>query len=402
MNPEMNHLQLSQFSGGKKLMGIAGVVGLIGLALTGVGIAMNPARGLYSYLVAFAFWTSVAVAALILLMVHHTAKAKWITVLRRQIENMAGTLPLFLVLFIPVIIGLGSLYIWVDPSAHPHLNREELHLIHHKHAYLNATGFIVRGLVYFAVWIVIGHLLRSWSLKQDTARDIALTQRQRKLGAGGLPLVGLAITFASFDWLMSITPTWYSTIFGVYYFAGGFLSAICLLTLASTYVSDRDFYGRLLTPHHFHNLGKLMLAFVAFWAYIAFSQLLLIWIANIPEEVPWYKVRLTGPWSPVSIALGLLHFVLPFFILLSRDIKLRPKSLAMMAVYLVAVCYFDTWWLVIPSIQPDSALPAWTDFTAAFGVGGLAVAFAIFRMRGSYSVPVGDPYLADSLRYTQP
>lgn len=396
------NLEMNQFTGGKKLMTIAGVVGLIGLALTGVGIAIDPTRGLYSYLVAFAYWTSVATAALVLLMVHHTAKAKWITVLRRQIENMAGTMPLFLVLFIPIAIGLGAIYIWVDPSAHPHLNREELHLIAHKEAYLNTTGFIVRGIVYFAIWIVIAHLLRSWSLKQDKGGDLSLTVRQRKLGAGALPLVALAITFASFDWLMSLTPTWFSTIFGIYYFAGGFLSAICLLALSSTWTGDANLFGRLLTPHHFHNLGKLMLAFVAFWAYIAFSQLLLIWIANIPEEVPWYKVRLTGAWYPVSVALGLLHFVFPFFILLSRDIKLRPKALAAMAIYLVVVCYFDTWWLVIPSIQPDSAMPAWTDFTAAIGVGGLAVAFAIFKMRGSYTVPVGDPYLADSLRYTQP
>ncbi|MFN7133282.1 MAG: hypothetical protein ACK4N5_14485, partial [Myxococcales bacterium] len=336
------------------------------------------------------------------LSVFHTAKAKWMVVLRRQIENMTAALPVLAVLFIPIVLGMGKLYVWVNPEAHPHLNHEELHLIHHKHGYLNAGGFVVRGLVYFGIWIVVAHLLRGWSLKQDSARDIGLTVRQRKLGVGGLPLLALSITFASFDWLMSLTPVWFSTIYGVYYFAGGFLGAICLLTLTTTYAQGKDLYGRLVSLHHFHNLGKLMLAFTAFWAYIAFSQLLLVWIANIPEEVPWYKVRLSGSWYPVSIALGLLHFVVPFFILLSRDIKLKPKALAVMAVYLLAVCYLDTYWLVIPAIQPDSPMPSWTDLTAFVGVGGVAVAFAVFRMRGTYSVPVGDPYLQDSLRYTQP
>jgi hypothetical protein len=226
---------------------------------------------------------------------------------------------------------------------------------------------------------------------------------QRALSAGALPLVAFALTFAAFDWVMSLNPLFFSTIFGVYYFAGSFLAAIAVLVIASAAARhEPGTHGPFISLAHFHNLGKLLLAFVAFWAYIGFSQYMLTWIANLPEELPWFLARTRGAWKPVWVILIFGHFLIPFFTLLSRDLKLRPRALAVVAAYLLVMHWVDVYWMVVPTFHPDHISFHWTQLTAFAGIGGIAVAFALFRARGRFAVPVGDPYLPDSLRYTQP
>ena len=233
---------------------------------------------------------------------------------------------------------------------------------------------------------------------------MALTQRQRSLGAGGLPFIALAITFASFDWIMSLNPTWFSTVFGVYFFGGSFVSTLSLLAIVLDMGRGKNLYGAYITPDHTHIIGMLMLAFTCFWTYIAFSQMMLIWIAGLPEETPFYITRFKSGWAAVGIFMIFGHFFVPFGALLSRSLKRDGRKLAGVAVWILLVHYVDIFWLVMPGRYPDGAASAlhWTNFTAFAGIGSLAVAFAVSRLRGQYAIPVRDPYLADSLRYKQP
>jgi len=386
--------------GGSKLVVPAGAIGVLGLVATVAGMFMAPREAMHSYLIAFCYWCGISVASIIMVAIFHTAKAKWPTVLRRAMETMGSSVVLFIPLVLPILFFAKELFPWVSPEGK--FTDTEMHHLHHKHGYLNLPFFYIRHVIYFGVWALVAWRLRGWSTEQDQSGALELTVKQRRFSPGALPFLALTITFAAFDWLMTLTPLWQSTIFGVYYFAGSFLAAFCVLTIATVNAQGKDLYGNLVTTAHYHNLGKLMLAFTAFWAYIAFSQFMLIWIANIPEEAGWYKVRIEGHWKPLSIALFLLHFVLPFFTLLSRNLKLRPRLLAVVAVYLLVIHWVDLYWLVWPALSPEAPSFHWTQLTAFAGVGGLSVATALFLARGRYTVPVKDPYIADSLRYVQP
>ena len=251
-----------------------------------------------------------------LLQIFHAFRAKWMVVLRRAVETMAITAILFLVLFIPIAVGMKHLYAWVEPPAN--LSHEALELLHHKAPYLNTTFFLIRTVFYFAVAGVISQRLFGLSTKQDSTGDIALTARARRFGTGALPFIALSFSFAAFDWLMSLDPLWFSTIYGVYFFGGSFLSCISLLVIITDRARGKNLYGDLVSVEHIHNLGKLMLAFTAFWGYIGFSQLLLIWIAGLPEEIPYYITRIKGEWArhrrvphPGALLLPVLRAALP-------------------------------------------------------------------------------------------
>jgi hypothetical protein len=397
--------EVQRYSGTPRLMVPAFGLGALMLAATAAGAFMDPRATAHSYLIAFAYWAGISVASLIMVAIFHTAKAKWMTVLRRAMETMAISVPIFAVLFIGIALGLKHLYPWApDSELASHFTEVERgHLGHKQHGYLNIPFFLVRQVIYFGVWTFVSHRLHSWSTRQDEGGQLELTVKQRFLSPGALPFLALTITFAAFDWMMSLTPLWQSTIYGVYYFAGSFLAAFCVLTLATVNAQgNKDLYGNLVSTAHYHNLGKLMLAFVAFWAYIAFSQFLLVWIANLPEEAPWYHVRIFGGWQPVSVALFFLHFLIPFGILLSRNFKLKQRNLVGMGLYLLAIHLLDLYWLVWPAFNEQGPSFHWTLITAFLGVGGISVGFALFRARGKYTVPVKDPYIADSLRYVQP
>lgn len=391
------------FQGGGRWLFAGGIGGAVLLLVTLLGGLSDPKAMLYSYLVAFAYWCGIALASLILLMIFHATHARWMTVLRRPVEAMATSVPLFILLFIPIAVGMKHLYVWVDPPAD--LGKEALHLIHHKAAYLNVPFFLGRAGFYLLLATFLGWRLSSWSLREDKgdpSGNFALLGSQRRLSAGGLPFLGLAFTFAAFDWLMSLNPTWFSTIFGVYFFAGSFGGALSLLAILTDLARVKNVFGGHMNIEHTHSIGKLMLAFTCFWTYIAFSQLMLIWIAGLPEEIPFYLVRFTKGWAWVGVFLIFGHFFLPFGALLSRSLKRNPRQLAFVGVWILLVHYIDIYWLVMPTAYPDGFAVHWTDFTAFLGIGLLAIAFGVFRMRGKLPIPVRDPYLPESLRYRQP
>jgi len=390
-------MNAARFEGGRTAMTRGLVAAGVGLGLTLVGALLDPTRALKAYFVAFVYWAGIGMGALLVNMAFQAGRATWYVVVRRPLEAIPLSSVLFVVLFVPVLFGLGKLFPWVD---HAHLEGELRHLAEHRAPWLNVPFFLLRTAFYFAIWTALAYLLHGWSVRQDADGGIALTQKQRRLAAGALPFMAIAITFAAFDWQMSLDLHLFSTIFGVYYFAGSFLAAFAVLILAVNAMRGEGLPGTLVNANHYHSLGKYLLAFVSFWAYIAFSQFLLIWIANLPEEVPWYLAR-GGGWKAASVFLIVFHFLVPFFLLLSRDLKRSPRALGAIAVYVLVVHYVDVYWVMMPALQHDAHgfTPHWTDLTALVGVGGAALAFVTWRLRGRAAVPVGDPYLQDSLRY---
>ncbi len=391
---------LERFEGGKRLLLGSMSVGVAGLMLTAVGFVLEPRRTLFAYLVGVAYWLGIAVGSLILLASFHASNAKWPVVVRRMLEKMSVACIVFVPLFIPIAAGMKQLFVWAGRAGN--LNEETSALLGHKQIYLNAPFFLIRAGIYFAIWAAVAYLLSAWSTRQDETREVGLTLKQRRLGGAALPFLGLSVTFAAFDWLMSLEPTWYSTIFGVYSFAGGFVAAIALLTLITVLARGPNLYGSLVSADHYQNLGTFLFAFVVFWAYIAFSQFMLIWMADIPEEVPWYLARMEGSWRPIAVVLAIGHFVVPFFALLFRKTKRNPRALGAIAAWVLIFHYLDVYWIIMPALRPESTGPAWTHLTAFVGVGGVAVAFTLWTLRGGYTVPVGDPYLRPSLSFRQP
>lgn len=391
-------VQVPPFRGGRRVVWNSAAVGVIGLVVTlAIGLLGDPRRTLYAYLVAYAYWLGIALGALILVGAFHASSAKWPVVLRRFVESVPLSLPLFAALALPILLGTRLLFPWADPSAFPEEIRQALA---RRHPYLNGTGYWLRAVVYFLVWIVVAERLRGWSVRQDAVGGTVLTRLQRRLGAGALPFLALTMTFASFDWLLATDAKFYSTIYGLYWFGGSFMAIFAVIAIAAAATrGDRGQFGAWMTLDHFHSVGKFLLAFVAFWAYMAFSQLLLIWIANIPEEVPWYVVRLRGGWGPVFWVIAGGKFFLPFLLLLSRDLKRSPRALAWVGGWALLMQWIDVYWLVMPEISPAGPSPRFVDLAAFAGVGGLAIAFTVLRMRGAATVPVADPYLRDSLAY---
>jgi len=394
-------LKVNKFQGGKSWMTYAAAVGVLGTGAT-VGAMLTGSReAQFSYLMSFCYWSGIAITSLLLLMIFHAFRAKWMTVLRRPLETMATTVTVFLVLFIPLVLVMKSVFPWVEPS-HKVFSEHQLELLVHKQSYLNTTFFIVRGFSYFAIAGIIANLLFGWSTKQDTTGEVSLLGKARKLGTGGIPLVALVLTFASFDWLMSLDPTWFSTMFGVYFFAGSMMSTFAVLILVCWRSRGANQFGEHVSPEHLHNLGKLLFAFTAFWGYIAFSQMMLIWMAGLPEETPFFILRMQPQWIGIGVFLVLGHFLVPFFILLSRGGKRSIGRLAPMAVWALFVHAVDLYWLIFPAFDQGKVTLHWSLFTGFFGIGGLAIAAAIWRIRGHYMVPVKDPFLKVSLRYRQP
>jgi len=389
---------VTPFEGGKRpLVGML-ILGLAGLVGTAIGAIADPRRTLFSYLVALAFWLGISLGALFLVTIFHASNAKWPVVVRRVLERMAECSALFAVLFLPVLFGMKELFVWTHSSLPASLAR----VLEQKRYYLNVPFFIARAAAYFAIWIAISWALSWWSRQQDESEDLSLSVKQRRLGSAAIPILAVSLTFAAIDWFMSLDPAWYSTIFGVYYFAGAFLSGIAMLIVVTVLSRGPNLYASLVSSEHLQSLGNFVFAFSIFWAYIAFSQFLLIWIADIPEEVTWYLPRAAGPWRPIGIALFFGEFVVPFFALLPRAVKRNPRPLGWIALWVLVFHYLDLYWVVMPVLDPGGPQPHWTDLTSLIGIGGASIAFAIWRMRGSYTLPVGDPYLQFSLRYRQP
>jgi hypothetical protein len=310
-------------------------------------------------------------------------------VLRRQAEAVALTLPALAPLVLVPFLGRFELYAWAAPAAADELLR-------HKRAYLNAPFFLARLALCFAVWSFLAWYFARRSRTQDRTGQLQATLAMERMAAPGAILYAMTVTFAAFDLLMSLDPHWYSTIYGVYYFAGAALGFFALLVVLCAGLQARGFIRRAVGPEQYHDLGKLLFAFVVFWAYIAFSQYMLIWIAAIPEEATWYHARSAGPWRSSSLLLLVGHFVAPFLFLISRHVKRRRAALVAAAAWILAMHALDVAWLVLPAARPHAG-PGLLDVTCFVGLGGLFLAVVFRRLSTTGLVPLGDPRLGEAL-----
>ena len=366
--------------------------GSAGLLLSAVGGAFNPTQFFQSYLMAYMFCLGATLGCLALGMVHQLSGGAWGVVLRRPIGAATRVLPIMTVLFLPIVLGMGHLYSWTHADV---VARDEI--LQHKHLYLNTPFFLVRAAIYFAVWNGIAYFLNAWSLEQDQTGETRLSRRMQALSAGGLLGYGLTITFASFDWLMSIDPHWFSTIYGVLIIGGQGLTAIAFLVVVIAWLSRREPLDALIVPAHFHDAGNLMLAFVMLWAYFSFSQYLIIWSADLPHEIAWYQDRLQTGWRTVGILLVVVHFAAPFLVLLSRRVKRTGAALEKVAMGILAFRLIDLFWLVAPEFHTHGLSVSWLDIVLPVSLSAFWLGCFVWQLRGRAILPVFDPEFEETM-----
>ncbi len=384
----------SRITGGEKITQRALYIGLAGLALSGLGLLFQPVRFFYAYLLSVVFWVTIALGALFFVMLHHLVGAKWSIVLRRITENVMAVIPVMAVLFLPVLFGIQHLYHW----SHADVVAGDP-ILQQKSGYLNITFFILRSLIYFAVWTLIAWRLLRVSLRQDEGHTQSITVSMKKWSAAGMLLFAFTLTFAGFDWLMSLEAHWYSTIFGVYVFSGSLPAILAALTLIAIFLRNQGILTNKITIEHFHDLGKLMFGFTIFWAYIAFSQFMLIWYGNIPEETLWYKHRWEDPaWRVISLVLLFGHFLIPFLALITRAAKRNLRVLQGVAAWLLVMHFVDLYWLILPNYDHHRHV-SWMDLTALVGVGGIFLWYFSRLMFARPILPVNDPNLEASVKF---
>jgi len=372
----------------------AGLLALAAAAALGFS-AGDHGKGFYfAYLVNFGYVLSLSLGALFFVILQHLTRAGWSVVVRRIAEAVAGTLPLVALLLLPVLAGTHELYHWSHAEA-----VAADRLLQGKAPYLNVPFFIARCAVYVAVWWLLSRYYLGRSVRQDASGDVALTHAMQRRSAPAMLLFAVTATFASIDLLMSLDPHWFSTIFGVYFFAGSIVAFFALLTLTARLLQGGGLLRHLITTEHYHDLGKLMFAFTVFWAYIAFSQYMLYWYANIPEETGWFLRRQSGGWGWVGLVLIFGHFLLPFALLLSRTPKRRPAVLAAVAVWILAMHWVDLHWLVMPELRPTAPAPTLLELLLLVGVGGIWLAGVVHVMGRQSLVPERDPRLPESLSF---
>lgn len=373
---------------------IAGAVALIGAVLCAVLGPGNPKQFYFSWLVSFLFFLSLALGALAFVLFQYATQGGWGVVLRRIGETTFATLPAMAVLFLPVLLGLHELYEWSHAEAVEHDA-----LLRWKSPFLNVPFFLIRAVVYFGIWSFVAVLYYRGSTGQDATGDPGVSARLRRLAGPAIILLALTLTLASVDWVMSLQPHWYSTMFGVYFFAGCFVGFIALLSVVVSGMRSAGLVDTLISAEHMQDVGKFLFAFTAFWAYISFSQYFLIWYANLPEETIFYKARMEGSWMTVSTFLLVGHFVAPFLYLMGRAVKRRGSTLAIGGAWLLLMHFVDLYWQVMPTLHPAGFSPSLLDVAALMTVGGCFVAVASWLLRRQALVPIGDPRLAESLAF---
>jgi hypothetical protein len=383
----------------KRFQGISIGIGLIGLifwaVLAFVAGGNQRETFFHTYLVAYIFWCGIALGCLGWLMIQYLGGATWGIVIRRLLESGSHTLVLMLVLFVPIVLGLDYIYEWADAGA-----VEGNKVLEHKSSYLNPGFFSIRTLIYFIIWLSLLYYLRRWSHRLDETGDLALIQHAQNLSGPGFVFYGLASTFAGIDWIMSLDPEWFSTMFGLIMIAGQGVSAMAFIISVCLILSRWEPMSHVLQPKHFHDLGKLLLTLVMVWAYFSFSQLLIIWSGNLPEEIPWYLERFKGNWRYMGIGLILLYFFLPFFLLLSRDLKRNSRRLVMVAWLIIVMRFVDLLWMIVPEFEHGHAVPlsGYLIYLAAtIGMGGIWLGWFFWQLRQRALLPVNDPQLAEAL-----
>jgi hypothetical protein len=372
---------------------IAGVLGVV-LAVAGFFMSDHGAdRFFQAYLVAYTFWMGVVLGCLALLMVQHLSGGVWGIILRRPFEAAVRTIPLMAVLYLPIAFGLHSIYEWSLPEAanDPVLVQKAL--------YLNVPFFLARQAFYFLVWGTLGYLLTSWSAEHDRTGDPKLLDKMGTLSGAGLLIYGLTMTFAMIDWTLSVNPHWFSTIWGMLYAGGQGLSAFAFGIIVLLMLAQAAPLNKVLTNDHFHDLGKLMFAFLMLWAYLSFSQFLIIWSANLPEEIPHYLNRWDNSWRYLSIFIVVGHFMLPYALLLSRDLKRNMGKLRVIATWILFARVADYYWHIAPEFHKDGFNFSLLDIALPLAIGGIFISMFVSQLGSRSLLPVNDPDLDKALHH---
>ena len=367
---------------------------LLGAAACAILGPANPKQFFFSWLVSFMFFLSLALGGLFFVLIQYAAQGGWGVVLRRIGETTFAMLPLMAALSLPLLLGLDHLYPWAVPGAAEHDA-----LLHWKAPYLNVPFFLIRVVLFFGIWSFIAFIYYRGSSGQDATGDPGVSARLRRFAGPAIIVLALTQTFAAIDWIMSLTPHWYSTMFGVYFFAGSFVGFIALLSVAAVAMRGAGLLDTVISVEHLHDVGKLLFAFMVFWTYIAFCQFFLMWYANLPEETIFYNARIEGSWRAVSIFLAIGHFVAPFFYLMGRSVKRKGATLAIGGAWLLAMHFVDLYWQVMPTLHPEGLSPSALDVAALAAIGGCFVTAASWLMRRQALVPLRDPRIAESLAF---
>ena len=364
---------------------VALLVGLLAAGLSALGYLLSPDAFFPAYLIAFLFWLGISLGSLAIAMLHHLSGGGWGVPIRRVLEAAYGVLPLMAVLFVPLLFGLSELYLWARPSEVAHDD-----ILLGKARYLNAEWFPFRAAAYFAVWMLFGFILNRLSASADPATARLRERRLALVSGPGLICWALAVTFASIDWVMSLEPHWYSSMYGVLFMAGQGVSALAAAILCVITLRRASPWNEQAATSRLHDLGNLLLAFVLFWSYVSFMQFLIIWSGNLPEDTPYYIHR-TGSWQAVAVALAALHFAVPFLLLLVRQNKRRTRRLAAIAALLLAMRLVDLYWLVMPTFSPGRLTFHWLHLVLPVAIGGLWLAMFSWRLAARSALPVLDP-----------
>ena len=368
------------------------IVGVVLTVLLAIGAVIDRPQFFHAYLVGFIFWIGITLGSLALLLLQHLTGGAWGVVIRRVLEASTRTLPLMLILFIPIIFGLKQIYPWTSAavmSATPALQQ--------KAHYLNPSFFAIRAAIYFAFWSLLALLVNWLSLEQDRTGSKTIRKRLQIISGPGLALLIISITFASIDWVMSLEPAWSSTIFGLIFVAGWSLSALAFTIVVMSWLAQRGPMDRVAQPRHFQDWGNLLLTLVMLWTYFAFSQYLIIWSGNLPEETTWYVARKHGGWGAIALAIAILQFAFPFMTLLSRAAKKSSERLATLAVLILIMRIVDVIWLIEPAFNQERFHLSWMDVVAPLAMGGLWIAAFAWQLQKRALVPINDPQLEQAL-----
>lgn len=359
--------------------------GLVFAILAVLGAVLQPEKFFSAYLLGYMAWLGLSLGSMAFLMLGHLTGGDWGQAVRRIFEAATRTVPLMILLFVPVILGMHHLYTWMRPED---IARDK-HLQDITRTYLTPGGFILRAGIYFSIWLILATLLSRWSAEQDIPPERDTSSRFRALSGPGLVLYGFTLAFASIDWIMSLNPHWISTIYGLIFLAGQCLSSICFVVVVSAILHRYKPMSEYLKPNHIHDYGNLMLTLVMLWAYFAFSQWLIIWAGNLPEEISWFTRRLHGGWQYVGLLLALFHFVVPFLFLLARGFKRRLQDLVWLAVFLMLMRFVDLFWYIEPTFHLQFQV-SWQDVVVPGAIGGFWLAWFCRNLRGRPLLPLFD------------
>jgi len=367
----------------------AGVIGGLGVLLCCAAFFFNREQFYQSYLFAFLYWGGFAIGGLGILVLNHTVGGCWGVTSRRFLEAAMRTLPLVFVFFIVLLFGMNQLYPWMHINSVP--NPISRAILWHRRPYLNLPFFVARTVIYFAIWLFWGFRLYRMSDAQDRTGDPVIKERMRQFGAPGALIVTFTATFAYIDWILSADAQFYSTIYGAMILFGDVLQTFAFVILAIVLASRGDRFGGRINAAFLHDIGNMMFAFTIFWTYLSLSQLIIIWPANLPQEIGWYLVRVRGGWTVIVSLIAVVMFAVPFFALLSQDRKRDPVRLARVAAWILVARIIDMFWIVEPTFRTHGFAVYWTDFAAFFGVGGLWLYVFLGQLRRRPLLPLRDP-----------